>query len=191
MKVIFIHVNKCGGTSIKKCLRPNPNVLICTNAIPGSRYNIHDVQKRKIWKDAFTFTVIRHPFARLVSAYKMFNTENPAVTLQQVIDITLDKTIGHNSLHDFKKRVKRHTLPITHPHYGIVDKNDAITVDFVARLENITEDWKVVEEKLGKQVPLPHANKTNNQNIQLSKDQEQLLYEYYHKDFLIFGYNKI
>ncbi len=214
VQVIFIHINKCGGTSVKKCLESYKNVLICTNNIQNSTKNISIVQRTPLWKSAFTFTIVRHPFSRLISAYKMFHRENSSVTLQQVINIALDKQIGYNNTVLAKKnnslqfcmrstkpkpkltnnlayvsRIKRHTLPMTHPHYGIVRADDTITVDFVAHLENIANDWKIVEQHLGKEVPLPKANATNDNHVELSPAQVSALYAYYKRDFKVFGYD--
>ncbi len=215
VQVIFIHINKCGGTSVKRCLESDKNVLICTNNIKNSAKNISIVQRTPLWKSAFTFTIVRHPFLRLIYAYKMFHRENSAYTLQQVINIALDKTVNHNVVLAKKNnslqfcmrstkpkpkltnnlayvsRIKRHTLPMTHPHYGIVRADDTITVDFVAHLENITNDWEVIEHHLGKTVPLPKANATNDNHVELSPAQVTALYAYYKRDFEIFGNPKV
>jgi len=196
---IFIHINKCGGTSVKKLLNGNKNILICTNNIPGSDRNISYIQNQEFYKDKFSFTIIRHPFSRLISTYKMIQRDSPElkITLDYIIKVTLNLNISYNipKGNDIKSGgmdsyIKRHTLPITHSHYGIVDGKNNLKVNFICKLENIDKDWKYIQKKLNITSTLPKKNVTSNKKILLNDEQVKLLYEYYKKDFKIFQYNK-
>ena len=199
IKAIFIHVNKCGGTSVKKSLVASKDIIICTNNIPGSKTNIFDIQKLPIYKNVFSFTIIRHPFSRLISTYKMIKRDTPElnITIDNIIKIAIDPQISYNipKSDNIKSGgmdvyIKRHTLPISHPHYGIVDENNNIKVSYVCKLENIGNDWIIIKKNLNIKFSLPKKNSTNNDKIQLNTDQIETLYKYYEKDFLIFNYNK-
>ena len=80
-KFIFIHIPKCGGTSIEHSLLKNENVTKITDDVK-QKYRIYythggvDVQHRKIdqfkdvrEKDYFTFTFVRNPWERFLSEY--------------------------------------------------------------------------------------------------------------------------
>ena len=80
-KFIFVHVPKCGGTSIEHSLLKNENVTKITNDVKQKyrMYYYHEgiqTQHRKIdqFKDAreksyFTFTFVRNPWERFLSEY--------------------------------------------------------------------------------------------------------------------------
>ena len=61
-KYNFIHINKCGGTSIYTAL--------------DQRFKLHDLAiERKIhmgttWGNAFNFSIVRNPYNRLISLYR-------------------------------------------------------------------------------------------------------------------------
>ena len=70
---IFMHVHKCAGTSLIAALEKYPGVVSCV-ARPGNfpmragRNRIPDA----VWHSCVKFTFVRNPYARIVSAYRMF-----------------------------------------------------------------------------------------------------------------------
>lgn len=59
---VFIHIPKCGGTSLTQAL--------------GQRIKLHDTAVERYnklgaarWEDVYSFSVVRHPFDRTVSFY--------------------------------------------------------------------------------------------------------------------------
>lgn len=193
-KCIFIHINKCGGTSVRKVLNKikseGADVTICTNNIKDSEINISDVQKWSSYGDSFSFTIVRHPFARFISAYKMIKRDikDVSYTIDDFIKIVTNPSIPYG-IGGGEEYIKRHTLPMTHPHYSIVDKRGLLKVKFVAELEKIDQDWKIIQEKLGINYDLPKANATSKETFKLNQSQEDILYKYYQRDFEIFKYD--
>lgn len=85
---IFIHIHKCGGTSISKMFEPELKWQDFMTG--GSRYGeamseawgnkwglrkhatamqIYDLVGDKLWNKYYTFSFVRHPFSRVVSLY--------------------------------------------------------------------------------------------------------------------------
>lgn len=63
-------------------------------------------------------------------------------------------------------------------------------VDFVARFENIDEEFKKICSKIGVTATLPHLNvsKTRHYRDFYSPETRELIYKYYQKDIDFFGY---
>lgn len=61
-EAIFIHINKCGGSSVEEAL-----------GIPVKIHDTAAARRRKIgarrWDRAFTFTLVRHPYSKVISHY--------------------------------------------------------------------------------------------------------------------------
>jgi len=192
-KAIFIHIHKCGGTSVKKCLEGIDKVLICDNYTPDSNKNIEDVVRMSIWRTAFKFAIVRHPYSRVISLHEMIVRDWKPITIDEVIDISLMPS-PDPKVRTVERVIKRHTLPMSDSHYALVDGTGEIVVDFIAKLENINADWQVIKNKIGIDKDLPHANVTKNISADshsvLSNRNKERLAEYYKKDFEIFGYKK-
>lgn len=180
-KFAFIHINKCGGTSIESAL--------------GIPIKIHDTaleRRRKLgsrrWEAAFTFALVRHPYSRALSLY--------------AYRMRINRTgLGRNPipLNDWIRR----TFGEKDPKYyddprwfgpcidWISDEAGRIMVDYVARLETIHEDWRVIQERTGVRAALPHANGTSSELDwhDLDPDARGILAAHFRRDFESFGYS--
>jgi hypothetical protein len=112
------------------------------------------------WREVFTFAIVRNPFDRLVSAYKMFRDKkfkrhplygSKKLTLELMLQLIEDeqKTVEGADLH---ARLKRHSIPMTDPYFGLQ------YVNYVARFEAFEKEWKrlcnILEIPLQ---PIPHC----------------------------------
>lgn len=61
-KIIFVHINRTGGTSIEKFFNSKLHDHSCAQHI------LAEVGKEK-WNEYFKFSIVRNPWDRLVSAY--------------------------------------------------------------------------------------------------------------------------
>ena len=68
-------------------------------------------------------------------------------------------------------------------------------IDYIGKLENLQESWKVISERLGIEYePLPHENKSKNKNFfsnyrdAYNKKTEEYVREKYNEDIKLFNY---
>lgn len=190
---IFIHINKCGGTSLKSSFSRTKNILIPNND------DIKNLIKTDKWKNSFKFTVVRNPYDRLLSLCGMLLRSKNKITLDEVVKIISNDSIKYlisdGGLSQGKKQyIKRHGLPMTHPHYGIYDNNtNTLNIDRFFKLENINEEWNQIEYLIGEKLNLPKLNSSNIKKDYtiFTKEQIEIINKVYEKDFEVFGYNKI
>ena len=204
-KFIFIHIPKCGGTSVEQTLLKNEDIpeerILKWNLTEEEqheyrlyyRYGNIDVQHRKIdqyktenEKNYFTFTFVRNPWERFLSEYfyikkiggcgcKDFETKFP--TFKHFVVNTGIKCCYY--AHDF-------------PQIDFVfNSNHGKLTNFVGRCEDMQYDFDYVCGKL--KIPktkLPNRNPTKHRHYTEYYDDEtkQIVAERYAKDIEYFGY---
>jgi chondroitin 4-sulfotransferase 11 len=177
-KCIFIHINKCGGTTIDE---------LFSGKFQGHK-KVFDYKKLNPneFDNYFKFTFVRNPWDRVVSFYHY--------QLKRKWDFyPFNETI---SFKEFVKnwliQMPKQTTLNTHPCYDwISDKDDNLLVDFIGRFENLQEDFNTVCDKIG--IPhqeLPHQNKSKHKHYTeyYDKETKQIVAEKYAKDIEYFGY---
>lgn len=212
-KCIFIHIPKCAGTSIEECLELNfvleaENLTYLQIEKRWHCSKAQTIQKlgKKTWESYFKFSFVRNPWDRIISAWRMFETKSwcqldQSYSLSEFIDLVTDEKIDYhaNYLTKWQKEswqhslenVRHHTLPATHPFYGLVE-DEKLTVDFCGRFENLQSDFAKVTEKLGVEIQLPHRLKTDRSSNYQDYFKDSALIErirdYYQKDCELFEY---
>jgi len=179
-RYVFIHINKCGGTSVEAAL-----------GIP----KLHDTARlrrlkigRRRWEKAFTFALVRHPYSRLISFYK-YRARYNQTGLRDERPPDLNAWI-------------RATLADRDPAYydqprmfapcfdWVSDRNGRVIVDYIAKLETIEEQWPVIQERIGEPGALPVRNVSGNRSDReiLDGEARRIIQESFRKDFEAFGY---
>lgn len=192
-KFIFIHINKCGGTSFKQTLKGVPNVIVPSND------QIVNLVKKDVWKESYTFTIVRNPYHRLLSLHGMLVRDRNEKSIDEILNIISNddiKYISNSGGLDKKRKeyIKRHGLPMTHKHYGIYDNDkNVLNVNKFYKLENLENEWSHIEELLGKKLHVYNINKSNSKKDLsfFTKQQIEKINQIYSKDFEVFGYDKI
>jgi len=196
--VLYIHVPKCGGTSISSVCRDN-GILIDTTNNDHTKCNIeHNTNLYKSVDDfsdiKFSFSFVRNPYSRLVSAWKC-----PWVC-------GIELSTGWISLFsDFKDFITEfvvkqsewdvwswsHVMSFTDPRRKLFDTEGNQLLSFIGRFENLQKDFDLVCEQVG--IPkqqLPHLNKTDHKHYTEYYDDEtkDIVSEIYAKDIEYFDY---
>jgi hypothetical protein len=178
----FIHINKCGGTSVEKALD-----------IP----KIHDTaqQRRALlgagrWDQLTSFSIVRHPYARVTSLYRYRIKTNQT-----------GMGDAHIGLNDWIRAVFAEQDPAycDNPQMfqparaWLVDEHDQIIVDFIGKLETIDDDWTRIQTLIGSHAELPKANATSAARTapeDLNTASLDILSAYFDADFNTFEYSR-
>ncbi|MGI9519185.1 MAG: sulfotransferase family 2 domain-containing protein [Pirellulaceae bacterium] len=186
-RCVFIHNPKTGGQALRHLLLQDGNYEgPVTGQLPES------------WSDAFSFAIVRNPFDRLVSAWKMFSEGvedtgwkvpldlKPGMSLAEFLDIVVDESIGYGDAKRAGKiRVRNHTLPQTHAYYGIDQ------ADFLGRFEYYDRDVQTILDRIGLTSPSPeprHVTRRGPYHQYFGKVTRHRAADYYAADLERFGY---
>jgi hypothetical protein len=177
----FIHVPKCGGTSV-------------TSAI-GQRIKLHDTARERRdklgvdrWNEIYTFSIVRHAYDRTLSYYKfikntMYAHRLGGLSLNDWVRAALrDKNI-------FPTVASRDLAPCS---IWLMDETNNILVDDIAKLETLSDSWPEIMRRTGvKRVP-PHMNKSDGGLLRDAFDNTSLkiLQTHFRVDFEAFNYEE-
>ncbi|BAO76186.1 sulfotransferase family 2 domain-containing protein [Winogradskyella sp. PG-2] len=165
---IYVHIHKCAGTSMWNTLNTYPNFL-CYIARPGrfSHGLGFDEIPDHIWDKAFKFTIVRNPYDRVVSAYKMFkgkqwsnvfNNFSEFVEFIQWCDVdnhNIPKFIPTNTYVKLVDNIIHHCSSFHNPKYRIND------MDYIGKLENLNESLNYIAPYFDvEEINLPQLNAT-------------------------------
>ena len=224
-KTIFVHVPKVAGQSIetvflrdlgldwgsrgelllrkKKAGEQGPHRLAHLRAKDYVNLGYTDADT---YDSYFTFTFVRHPYARVLSLYHYLGYSR-IISVESFLDKVLSKKIG-----------EEHFFFIPQYDYAFDDEG-ILLVDFVGKLESIKNDIQEVFRQCGlENAKLPHVNKSEKglkrglaalikrpellghlkigrlfRNIkvkELSSSEKQKVQQLYQRDFESFDYEK-
>ena len=185
-KFIFVHITKCGGTSVQNALekyggeylwkrdemRNENHQIIHPKHVLAEKYSL-----TKYWKNSFKFTFVRNPWSREISGY-----------------------FYRKRMTDFRGTFEEHlasknfiNLPLHHgnQYNWLVSHNGKMELDFIGRFENFQEDFDIISDKIGiPQQQLPYDNKTKHKHYTeyYNDETKQIVAEKYTKDIEYFGY---
>jgi hypothetical protein len=175
----FIHINKTGGSSIEVAL-----------GLPME----HKTARQKIdevgwdaWQKAFTFSVVRNPWDKVVSHY-CFRVATNQTGLGD----------GHLSFGEWVRACYREKNPryldkpmMFMPQLDwIADEDGRVLVDFVARFERLSADMGWLQERIGRRFTLGHYNKTEREPYRTYYDERSraIVEDWFARDIEAFGY---
>jgi hypothetical protein len=187
-KCIFIHIPRCGGTSIENAIQDTPDYG------DNFRYKHLTTAYAKIlyeeyWNDYFKFSFVRNPWARMISMCKF-----PGIYGCRIIDskIDVDDYLNTFPVIELDPRTDCHIDNHTVIHQNSVYKNIlSDNINFIGRYENLQEDFNTICDKIGiPQQQLPHYTPSNHKQYTKYYDDEtrELVAKKYAIDIEHFGY---
>lgn len=171
--LIFIHIPKTGGSSIRSSLSKNYNLLYNAskqNLIKlgysnlenfenynFSIYNFKDhlpyqlIKKNKLEKNKYVFTFIRNPFSRVVSMY--------FECMANKFHIDGLNTSKNISFEDFIEIIIEKPYWFALPMVDYIGINNIDDIDFIGRFENFENDILKLKKKV--KISIKHHNFNN------------------------------
>ncbi len=206
-KAVMVHIHKCAGTSLIEHFARNPSYLCCS-----SRMGDYDGRTGReyfsdtLWERLFKFSIIRNPYSRIVSVYRMFmENSKPLKTLFQIngtfedfvstLDwVDLEKhnvrkdEVGKFNLKNNIWGIWSHCCPYSNPKYMIDEMN------YIGRFESLSDSLQYVSNHLGENCSL---NKIKRKKFFGTYDYRDFYNDYskktisriYEKDLNRFGYD--
>jgi len=224
-RTIFVHIPKVAGQSIetlfledlglnwdsrqelllrrKKSGEPGPHRLAHLKAKDYVGLGYLEASK---YEEYFTFSFVRNPYSRVISLYNYLGY-GKIISISAFINTVLSK------------KVKEDHFFFRAQYDYLYNDEGRLLVDFVGKLENISEDIEYALNKAGLEGKnLPHINKSDKglkrgitsliskpsllkhfqlkrlfsqqKASELSEEQKDSIYRIYTKDFEYFGYEK-
>lgn len=175
-KFAFFTHNKNAQTSINRHLLASRSVIKKDNI---DRWNFlkEKYLKKSNNLDVITFTIIRNPIDRYISAF---------CYLQKIKKIHKKVDINDWTNNVFRRTGTAYDSHFTSQekyHKSIIDLN----FDFILNFDRLQEDWIKLAEKISAPKKLPHANSTVRKNFDLSNNSLKIIKDIYYEDFILFG----
>ncbi len=188
-KSIFIHIPKSAGTSILKAM----------GGWSGDHCSYREFQRASPtrFERYYKFCFVRNPYDRLVSVYEYLkqggNKGSDLVMQSEILSEynTFDKFVNNYLDKDIIYRVN-----LLRPQYWFIyDEKNQLKVDFVAKFENIDNDYRMISAKIKariKELPLVNVsvNKSKDYMKYYDENLKKKVQELYILDFKLLDYDK-
>lgn len=189
-KTFFIHIPKCGGTSIEKSLKDRTNTIYLHNRFTGPVLPCPPQHLNRVWiqslfyggiNDISYFAVVRHPLLRIVSEFfYAHRNKNKLPSIESWLESTFKEA---------RKNIYARGNHIRCQVDFLVE--EARVFYFENGLSNALQhayselgiDEKVIE--------VPHEKQVKKFDLKLTPRSLELVNDFYKKDFEFFGYKKI
>ena len=173
-QLLFLHIPKTAGTSVLHWLDSKFEKA-------GLGYNKHihkdlDYMNKFVTKPCKSFTIIRNPWDRIVSAYAFLSPN-------------FGKILG--TFDEFVVKLKNPDFTLREPRL-FRSQTDLISqpVDYILKFENLSEDFKIIQEYLGCHDSLPVLNTTEHPRYQdyYTEKTKKIIQEIHYEDIEKFNY---
>ena len=215
-KFIFVHVMKTAGTSVSAAM--DPCLLWNDIAIGGTRFGeqmqpafrerfglhkhstareIRDMVGADVWSSYFTFTVVRHPYDRIVSLYtwlhkKLRCAPPEAPEWSWPVAVAFRESQGFSGF--IRHEQFRRSLGGRPQVEWTCDDDGRCIVDFVGRFEDLDAARRTISERTGINLePFERHNASTERTLHAEffsgETDYDVLYKLHEKDFELFGYD--
>tara|TARA_B100000579_G_C22848158_1_gene865679 strand:- start:4227 stop:4844 length:618 start_codon:yes stop_codon:yes gene_type:complete len=197
-KVIFIHIPKCGGTSIELVFKPE---AARTN-VKSKHANLAILEESDFekYQSYYKFSFVRNPWDLTVSMYRYlwlsdlkggmkWRKKNP-----EYAKLSFEEWLKHPYFQTPNMRMLDIGREGRFPEYSFLDwiTADNFKMDFIGRFENLQEDFDVVCDNIGiPKTKLSHINNTNpgkHYTEYYTDETKNIVGTKYAKDIEYFGY---
>jgi hypothetical protein len=203
-KVIFIHIPKCAGSSIEKFFGVkqklgqtdyeklygwDPERKIYLQHATAEQLLSLDLIDEETWRSYFKFAFVRNPWSRAYSDYFWMMRET------KIKDSFKNFLLRQGKFEEVLNAPYREEYRGEHlaPQLDFLTLNDEIAVDFVGKVENLSQDFRRVREICGvTERPVEHINQGTYRWCHYShfytRQERKLVERIYREDIEQFGY---
>jgi hypothetical protein len=181
----FVHIPKSAGSSV--------SLSLFGYQVGHLTYeDIFYLNKSKA-KKYFSFTFVRNPIDRFVSAYAFLKAGGMN---ERDLMFSKENLLAYNDINEFvfdltSEMIESHLHFM--PQYKFLCSDASIypQVKFIGRFENIENDFEYITKKLDIKAKLQEINTTDKSsaNVTLTKKSMEKLQRLYSIDYYLFGYN--
>lgn len=173
---IFIHIPKTAGFSVSQAIY----------GMDPWHFRLRDYQEIADTSAYFTFSIVREPAARLMSMYGYLRRVRAVPP--QLVNCRLAPTF-RDFLDEYILQMKAPTDPMLYGQIDyLTDASGEMSVDFVARMENLTADFDVIKRRTNRtHAVLPHLNRSSAPHI-LNKDDLRFVKANFAEEYERLGY---
>ncbi len=200
-RFIFVHIPKAAGTSVRDAFkpyvrRPNPVSRWMARKFPKPlvQGDLHAHSSALAYRntlgpafdDHFVFTFVRNPFSWLVS-FRSYVLDRPNHPQHELVNsMSFDAWIAHR--HEEAREGKGMTQS-----KFILDENGESLVDFIGRVETISEDIAALNARLGTKAEVRHLNRSSHQPVaaHFTPETAEMVVDAFRGDFDYFGYDTV
>lgn len=182
--IIFIHIPKVAGYSVSNVIYGRPlghfTALEIKRALK-SKFN-----------DFYSFSLVRNPVARLISAYKF--AKSGGTNLMGIQNPTKYRIPEFDNFNLFVKKwlvyQDKDTIDgVFKPQHTFICHNETILVNQYLKLESLVDNKIILNDNKKTSIIFPQLNKNIfEEKIIFDDDTKDMIYCYYKTDFKIFGY---
>ena len=193
----FIHIPKCGGTTIETLFEQLKfNTFLAPKdyravrkylKLPPAHFDLSLIENMFRLDAIYSFAMVRNPYDRILSDYKWAKTKTNNTQFFQKM------SFEEFCVHCFKEYSNNSGYLANHitSQHQFVSKN----VNKVFKLERgleeaIEEVFTDIGVQLNNKLVLKKLNATTDEAIQVNQKTKDSIYEFYEEDFKIFGYEK-
>ncbi len=150
-KIVFIHIFRAAGNSIRKMLSyfPSQEVLTVHCDAADLKAEMISSGKSNLWQESFKFSFIRNPFDWMVSTYMYHRQNNNNDYFQGITTMSFEEFVLWYTEVAMKERRQAGTNKCITLGEFIYDAYGNPLVDFIGRYENMVQDWQEVCLKIG------------------------------------------
>lgn len=153
---VFIHINKCAGTSVGKALGlPKKQHLTALEVIAEIG--------EPAWREAFKFTIVRNPWDKVVSHYKHRIKTNQTRMGEQPITFKdwVAATYSGRREPAYYDQPKMFQQQVE----WLKNRKDKVEIDYVGRFEDMSGSFAEIARRIGVDATLPHLNRTESSDF--------------------------
>ena len=195
-KLLFVHIQKTGGTSIAQQLRKRvPDVKSIFGTHDHARWARSSLGET--YSELFRFAFVRNPWDRLVSWYSMIEqcAALPRWKEQRLWRYVLETSTSFEEFvlkctATIDDRDGRKSFVFNQLDY-VTDEDGRVIVDFIGRYENLAQDASRLFATIGLgEVSLSHANRSKHRHYTdyYSNLTREIVAERFARDIAFFNY---